>query len=203
VGVLAHPRSIPISARVGIGVATHVGVGHRSRAVTAEVIGGCVDSTQALSIAARHGQDFGSDEHQLTVGVLCRSPAVWADAERDLVAGAAWICGSAEDAARHREQEGVVIEPGICVAAEPTGRFAEEGECLGRDVEAQDVAAGARLLHGGGGVTGPCASDDLFELSHALVERKAEPLGFGLWTCHARQLSHRGPAEGAVLEGVQ
>lgn len=94
---------------------------------------------QSLGVASGHIGYLSRDFNQLAAALLPSSPAVFADAELDLVAGATFVELAAEQVTCHQQQRTVVIERAARVAAKLGHRVAERGQNFARHLEAQHV----------------------------------------------------------------
>ena len=94
-----------------------------------------------LGVAVRHVDDARVDFDLLALSLLPAAFALAADGDGDLVAGSAFVGGTAEDVARHEKEGGVFVERPVGLAAELGHGFAESGEGFGSDLHAQDVSA--------------------------------------------------------------
>jgi len=148
-----------------------------------------------LPVAAGHGNDFGSHRHEPTVRVLTTTTAGGADTEHHLVRRTTLIAGTRQHAARQLEQRGVIVQPHAATAAQVLQRVAKQREGLRSHLKAQHMALHRAIPRRRWVVAVALAGEQLLQLAQGLATSELEPLLLGPSRCHARQLTHGGPAE--------
>ena len=200
----ARALGLGVSARVGVvrcsARAPVVGFGARARARVGVGLDSRRKHAQVLSIALGHRDDLRADRHELSVGLLRALAAARTHGERDLIRGAPFISGPAEDVARHQHQGGVVVERGAAVALELVHGLPEQAQGFRGDLEAKHVTSCLGACWRAGPRAARLACDERFELVHGLAASDLEPLVLRLGDGHARELANGRPSERPGLE---
>src|SRR3954464_10542434 len=137
---------------------------------------------------------------ELTAAVLLAVPAALAYGERHLITRPGFVPRAFEDAATEEQDGRVVIECFARFASDLRHGFAKTRERFARDLEAEHVTPGAPVRDIARAASPTVTGHELFHLAHRAPPRCSEPLALGRSDCDARELPHRGEAEGPGFE---
>jgi hypothetical protein len=154
-----------------------------------------------LAVTLGHPDDFIADGHELSIRQLLAVATRRANAEHDLVAGAAVLARPSQHAASHGEQRRVVR--GLRASPERGQGLPKQRKGLWRDLEAQHVPPRVRLVRRAGIVTGALARNQLLQLANGLAACHLDPCPLVLGDRHSRELAHGRPVQRPVFENLR
>src|SRR3954469_13882487 len=137
---------------------------------------------------------------ELTAAVLLSLPAALADRERHLITRPGFVPPAFENDATEQQDGRVVVECLARFAPDLRHGFAKTRERFARDLEAEHVTPGARVRDIARAASRTGTGHELFHLAPRTPPRCSEPLALGRSDCDARELPHRGEAEGPGFE---
>jgi hypothetical protein len=156
--------------------------------------------SDALSVALRHRDDFGTDFDGLTATLLRGAAATLADRERDLIARAPRVPVALEGMAT-KQQDGCVLVDGLPrVPADLRHGFAKRREVFTRELEADHVLLETRIRNVVGEASRTMAADELLDFADGPAASGFKPLLLSGWQRDARELARVREADGASLQ---